>query len=326
MKSVREVRRCRWDGRKIVANDHHGCAEPCALECADTCVLGAAAGLAPIDLTEARTRFEKEATQGVCQTAHYRMPYYVWGEGPPLLFVHGVADSCYSFLLTISRLSAHFRCVAYNLPTGRGDRARVRGWTHDDLVRDVWALQDHLGVERSYLFGSSFGTTVVLKAMAERPERVARGVLQGALAHRPLFPRERWLARLGQFIPGTVGIFRGRERVLKKINGAEFVGRPEEVWRYFIETTAVTPIAIVARQALVLDKVDVRPLLPQIRQPVLLVCGDRDTIVPAHHQDTLLEGLPNAGRVTIQGCAHVPGYTHPEAMAEVVRQFLTPPG
>jgi pimeloyl-ACP methyl ester carboxylesterase len=76
---------------------------------------------------------------------------------------------------------------------------------------------------------------------------------------------------------------------------------------------------------LVLDQVDTRPLLRQIRQPILLVCGERDTVVPGHFQDVLLEGLPNGGRVTIQGCGHVPSYTHPEAFSEVIRQFLTPP-
>jgi pimeloyl-ACP methyl ester carboxylesterase len=281
--------------------------------------------LAPIDLNEARTRFEKEATRGVCPTSHYRMPYYVWGEGPPLVFVHGVADGSFSFLLPVSRLSAHFRCVAYDMPSGLGDRARVRQWTHDDLVRDLWALLDHLGLPQAYLFGSSFGSTVVLTAMARRPERVPRAILQGGFARRPLTTGQRWLASLAQYLPGTVALLRGRERVMRKVNGPEFAGRPEEVWRYFIDRTAVTRLSTLGRQGVVLDGVDVRPLLPGIRQPVLLVCGDRDGVVPAHHQDELLRELPNARRVTLRDCAHVPSYTHPEAMAEVVRQFLTPP-
>jgi pimeloyl-ACP methyl ester carboxylesterase len=284
-----------------------------------------AAALAPVDLNEARLRFEKEATRGVCPTAHYRMPYYVWGEGAPLVFVHGVADGSHSFLMPVSRLSAHFRCVAYDMPSGLGDRARVRGWTHDDLVRDLWTLLDHLNLPQAYLFGSSFGSTVVLKAMAERPERVPRAVLQGGFAHRPLTPGQRWLARAAQYIPGTVGLLRGRERVLRKVNGPAFAGRPDEVWRYFIDRTAGTRIATLARQALVLDRVDLRPILAGVPQPVLLVCGDSDTVVPAAHQDVLLQGLPSAGRVTLKDCGHVPSYTHPETMAEVVRQFLTPP-
>jgi pimeloyl-ACP methyl ester carboxylesterase len=283
------------------------------------------AGLPPIDLAEARARFQKEATHGVCLAAHYRMPYYTWGEGPPLVFVHGVADSNASFLMPVSRLSANFRCIAYNLPTGRGDRARIRRWTHEDLVRDLWTLLDHLGVKQAYLLGSSFGSTIVVAALAQRPDRVPRAILQGGIAYRPLTSRERWIARLGQYIPGTVGIFRGRERVLRKINGEAFVGKPEDVWRYFIDSTAGAVIATVARQALVLNGLDMRPVLPQVRQPVLLVGGDCDTVVPPYHQDVLFEGLPNAGRVTIQGCGHVPSYTHPETLAEVVRQFLTPP-
>lgn len=308
-----------------VANEHHDCGEPCALECAESCAMQSSTALAPIGLADAKTRFEKEATRGVCPTAHYRMPYFVWGEGPPLVFVHGVADGSFSFLMPVSRLSAHFRCIAYDQPSGQGDRANIRRWTHADLVRDLWTLLDHLNLRQAYLFGSSFGSTVVLAAMAERPERIPRAILQGGFAHRPLTSVQRWLVRVGQYIPGTVGLFRGRERVLRKVNGAAFAGRPEEVWRHFIDRTAGTRIATLCRQALVLDRVDLRPLLADVRQPVLLVCGDRDTVVPGEHADELLRGLPNSGRVTLRDCGHVPSYTHPEAMAEVVRQFLTPP-
>ena len=58
---------------------------------------------------------------------------------------------------------------------------------------------------------------------------------------------------------------------------------------------------------------------------MLLVCGDRDTVVPPRHTQMLQAGLPSAGVVVLEGCGHVPSYTHPEAFAEVVRQFLTPP-
>jgi pimeloyl-ACP methyl ester carboxylesterase len=54
------------------------------------------------------------------------------------------------------------------------------------------------------------------------------------------------------------------------------------------------------------------------------VCGERDRVVPAPYAETLLEGLPSAGRVILEGCGHVPSYSHPEVYAEVVRQFLTP--
>src|SRR5207247_249466 len=98
-----------------------------------TCALHPGERVAPIVLAEALARFDREAVQSVCDSGRYRMPYYSWGEGPPLLFVHGVGDSGRSFIQPIARLSAHFRCIAYELPSGHRDGARLRRHSHDDL-------------------------------------------------------------------------------------------------------------------------------------------------------------------------------------------------
>jgi pimeloyl-ACP methyl ester carboxylesterase len=298
------------------------CPEECPLACVETCA--AHPNLPPVDLNDTLARFAREAVQSTCSTGRYRMPYYSWGEGPPLVFVHGVCDSSRSFLMTISRLTPHFRCIAYELPAGRGDGAVLRRYTHDDLVTDFWALLDHLGLRQSYVLASSFGATIAIKALAARPERLPRAILQGGLTHRRLRRAELFLARLGRFLPGTTAWLPGREKVLAAVNRGLFDHRPPEVWRYFIECTARPRVAAFAHQVLWLHSVDVRPLLPQVRQPVLLLCGDRDRVVPPHYEKVLLEGLPSAGRVVIEGCGHVPSYTHPEVFAEIVRQFLTP--
>ncbi|HVS34848.1 MAG TPA: alpha/beta hydrolase [Gemmataceae bacterium] len=302
------------------------CNQPCELACPDVCAMHAAAALPPIDLDDALHRFECEAVQGICATGGYRMPYFIWGDGPPLLFVHGAMDSSRAWIMAISRLSAHFRCLAYDLPNGRDDGARLGRYSHADLVRDLWALLDHLHLDRAYVLGSSFGSTIALTAMRERPDRLPRAVLQGGLALRPLRRLERFLARLGWFLPGTTGRLPLREKVTYKVNGRGFHEKPERLYRFFAETTGRTPVKAFAHQALLLDRVDLRPILPEVRQPVLLFCGDLDVVVRAVHAEILLSGLPNARRVVVEGCGHVPGYSHPEVLAEVVRQFLTPPG
>jgi pimeloyl-ACP methyl ester carboxylesterase len=308
--------------------------DPCESECAATCpgpddpacatCPSHPAPPPPIDLGEALTRFEREAERGVCDTGRYRLPYYTWGAGPPLLFIHGVSDCSLSFVAPIARLSAHFRCIAYDLPNGRQDRAQLGRYRHTDLVADVWAFLDHLKVERSYVLGSSFGATVALQAMHDRPARLPRGVLQGGLAHRPLRRAELWLSRLGRYLPGKVARIPLREKVLRAVNGRQFTGRPPEVWRYFVDCTGRGRIAAFAHQGMLLHGLDLRPILPAVRQPVLLVTGEHDRVVPGPYQEVLLRGLPNAGRAVIAGCGHVPAHTHPELLAEVVRRFLTP--
>src|SRR5579885_275456 len=302
-----------------------GEAHDCGLSCADVCALHPGEQVPPIDFAEARARFEKEAIHGTCNTGRYHMPYYIWGNGPPLLFIHGLSDSCLSFLLPISRLSAHFRCIAYEQPSGHRDAARLRRYTHDHLVADVWALLDHLGVRQSYILGSSFGATIALKAMHDGPERLPRGIVQGGLVYRPLRRAERFLSFWGRFLPGQMAGLPLREKVLLKTAGPTFKELFPDIWQHFLDCSGRPRLSAVAYQAWMLNRLDLRPILPAIRQPVLLICGDQDRVVPRIHEEMLLQGLPNAGRVVLSGCGHVPSYTHPEILAEVVRHFLTPP-
>ena len=305
------------------------CATHCPLagvpNCHDICPAHAPQTLPPLDFDEATARFRREAQHGVCDTGRYRMPYFTWGTGAPLLFIHGVADVPESFIAPISRLSSHFRCIAYNLPGGPGDGAWVSRYTHTDLVSDAWALLNHLGVEQSYVFGSSFGATVALAMMRDQPRRVPRGILQGAVAWRPLRRAEKWITRIARFLPGTMRYLPFRNKILNKVHRPSFAGRADNVYRAFVETTAQTPLRTFGYQARLLDGTDVRPWLADVKQPVLLVCGERDPIIRPAQTEALLQGLPNAGRVVIEDCGHMPYYTHPEVLSEVVRQFLTPP-
>jgi len=255
-----------------------------------------------------------------------RLEVLDWGgSGPPLVFVPGLSDSGLSFVQPIARLADHFRCIALDLPTGRGDGARLRNYRHDDLVKDLFGLLDHLKVSQSYIFGSSFGSTIALRAMHERPERLPRGILQGGFAWRPLAPAEVWLSRLVRYWSARMGSLPGRKKALRRSHFGPFVDRPPEVWDFFLERTGLAPLSAVATHALLLHGVDLRPLLSKIRQPVLLVTGDRDPLVKRWCTEQLLEGLPNARPVEFDGCGHFPMFSHPELLAEVVRDFLTPP-
>jgi pimeloyl-ACP methyl ester carboxylesterase len=306
-------------------HDASPCGQTCGAGEQGSCPALAGCPQGRIALEEALGRFEREAARGVCDTGRCRLRYYSWGGGPPLVFIHGVSDVSRSFVQVISRLSAHFRCVAYDLPSGHGDGARLSRYRHDDLVADLWALLDHLKIERSYVLGSSFGATVALRAMRQRPERLPRGVLQGGLAYRPLRVAERVFAWLFRRLPGPTARLPRRERLLELVHQEPFEGRAPEVWRAYVEWTGQARLRALGHQAGWLHRLDLRPDLPHIRQPVLLVHGDRDSTVPRAHAEMLLAGLPSAGLAVIEGAGHVPYYSHPEALAEVVRQFLTPP-
>src|SRR5262249_49085536 len=158
-------------------------------------------------------------------------------------------------------LAEHFRCIAYDFPRGRGDGARLSGYTHADLVHDFWALLDHLGIGESYVFGSSFGSTIALAARHAQPGGRKRGLLQGGVAHRPLRGAELFLSRLGRFLPGSLRVMPRREAALRRAHFSAFAARSPEHWRRFVTETGSAPIRALAYQALLLQGVDLRPLL-----------------------------------------------------------------
>lgn len=277
-----------------------------------------------IRLRDALRRCEKEAVRGICETGRYRCSYYTWGQGPPLLLIPGMADDALSFVQVAALLSDQFRCTAYDLPAGGGDGARLTRYRHADLVADLFALLDHLQAPQSYLLASSFGSTIALVAMHEQPRRLPRAVLQGGFACRRLTGRELFLARVGRYLPGRQQSFPFRSRRLRRVHHRPFIGREPEIWHFMVTRWGLRSFKAMARQALMLHRLDLRRLLPGIRQPVLLVAGDCDPLVSKESEEELLRGLPNAGRVELSGCGHAPIFSHAEVLAEVVRCFLTP--
>ncbi len=278
------------------------------------------------ELDTALARLAAEGRPGVCVTPRYRLRSVVWGEpgGVPLVFVHGMNDLARSFAPVMARLvDAGVRCVAYDLPNGAGDGANLGMVRHPHFVADLVALLDHLGEPVADLFGSSFGSTIALRTAAAHPDRVRRVVLQGGFARRPLHWSERGLARLGRYWFGVrMGDLPFREREVRRMEGKPFAGLDGAAWRFLSANTAVTPGRACALRTLMLDRLDLRPLLPRVRCPVLMVGGDRDGVVPRWCEAEVEAGVPDVRRVGFAGGGHYPQYTHAAATAAEVFRFL----
>lgn len=268
--------------------------------------------------------FERQAECGRWDNGRYLCRYFIWGKGPTLLFIHGLADDATSFVLPISILKNHFRCITYNLPVGGKDRARLGSYRHDTLVGDALGLLDYLKIGQSYLFGSSFGSTIALGAMEEDPDRFPRAILQGAFAYRPLAISEVMLAQLARYWPGKMRCLPFRQKLLHHLHYHAFRGREPGIWDYFLKRANNPPISAVAWRALLLHYLDLRPRLGGISQPILLVSGDRDPLVERACEQILMDFLPNVSMAEIEQCGHLPYFTHPEILAELILRFLTP--
>jgi len=100
------------------------------------------------------------------------------GEGPDLVFVHGLAASrAFWFAQYALPLSKHFRITLFDL-RGHGYSSRPEtGYDALTMAGDLAALLDELKIERCVLVGHSYGGGVALEYTCAHPERVERLVL-----------------------------------------------------------------------------------------------------------------------------------------------------
>jgi pimeloyl-ACP methyl ester carboxylesterase len=279
------------------------------------------------ELHTALAAFRAEATHGTLDTTRYRMRYFAWGSGPPIVFIHGMADAGEAFVMVMHKLAYRFTCVGYELPDGTTDGSRLARYTHANYTADLLALLDHMKLDSAAVVGSSFGSTIALATVATTPHRITRGVLQNGFIYRPLNRFQRALARLARYWPGWFADWPEiHGAVMRRIERRTLSSVPPEVGDFFLKHGAHTPIRACALRGLAIDRTDLRALLPTIRTPVLLITGDCDSLVPRSCWDEIERSLPGVKRIEIAGCGHYPQYTHPGPMAEAIEQFLASVG
>ena len=73
-----------------------------------------------------------------------------------------------------------------------------------------------------------------------------------------------------------------------------------------------------------LTRLDLRPILREIPTEILLLQGNEDRIVPRRFFDELQAALPHAEGILMPLVGHQPHFTHAEAMAQVIGDWLLP--
>lgn len=72
----------------------------------------------------------------------------------------------------------------------------------------------------------------------------------------------------------------------------------------------------------ILAATDLRAGLPGLRQPVLVIAGERDRLTPAEAGRRMAADLPDARYLVLPGAAHAPFLNHPETFLGAIGPFL----
>lgn len=104
------------------------------------------------------------------------------GEGPPVVFVHGLGGSANVWHGVVGAMSQHHHCVAMDL-RGHGRSDGNGAISIENMAKDVELLIRHLELPTVTLVAHSMGTLVAQYLAQDKPELVSKLVLIGAISH-----------------------------------------------------------------------------------------------------------------------------------------------
>ena len=254
------------------------------------------------------------------------------GDGPPLVLLHGYADSADTWRRALDLLARRGqRALALDMPGfGQAGRLRDDAPILEQLGRFAAAAVEHVG-PGAVMAGNSLGGVVALRA-AQVDELGLAGVVPVAPAGLDM---PRWFSIIE------------RDPIVRTLLAAP-IPLPEIVVRALIGQAYRTlafarpralPGEVVTsftshhrdRETLARYLATGRRMLPElqdcfdlgrIRCPVLLIWGDRDRLVTHRGSERLLAALPDTEYVLLRGCGHCPQVEEPERFVEVLLDFV----
>jgi pimeloyl-ACP methyl ester carboxylesterase len=253
------------------------------------------------------------------------------GDGPPMLFLHGLGGLWQNWLLNIPAFMGTHRCVAPDLPGFGGsemprEKISIRGY-----ARAIDALCDRLEIEDPVVVGNSMGGFVAAELALSFPTRVTRLVLVSAAGlsieyqrRQPLLAGARVLtavsARTGARASGPVV----RRPRLRRVVLQGVVRYPEKLsaaltWE--LVQGADSPGFLPALDAL--TDYSFRDKLEAIEVPTLIVWGRNDMLVPVGDAERFERLIgANARSVIFEDTGHVSMLERPSRFNALVASFV----
>lgn len=242
---------------------------------------------------------------------------------PDLVLIHGWGIGSGIWQPILDGLAAHFRVHCVDLPGYGGSRDCYAGSIQEIADAVVAALPDD--AMQLSVCGWSLGAHVALAAYARHTARIARLVL---VASTPSFvKRVGWPhgvepAMLDAF---SLGLTINPSGLLRKFSALISQGDADAraLTRLIAEVAAHPPPTKVLENGLgLLRDLDLRPLLPKIQKPVLLVHGDNDPLMPLAGARWACDQLPDARLEVFEQTAHAPFLSNPERFIAALADFV----
>jgi len=239
------------------------------------------------------------------------------GCGKPLLLLHGWGGKAASFQPVARDFEAERTVYAVDFPGHGNSPEPPEPWSVTEYTELIRAFVKRMDIAGCDIVAHSFGGRVALLLAATYPDAVGKLVLTGCAGIRPQASGRRTLkSRVYRFLRATADngltrkIFRGRvdkwrEALVQRFGSADYRALKPSMRRTFNRVIAQ----------------DLRPFLPNIQAPTLLIWGTDDRETPIWMGEVMEREIPGAALIRLAGGHFAYLERYPEFLA-IARKFL----
>lgn len=256
------------------------------------------------------------------------------GDGPAVVFVHGLSGSWPNWLEQLPVFAQDHRVIAMDLPGFGHSPMPAERITISLYARILDNLLETLQVSAATVVGNSMGGFVSTELAIAFPQRVERLVLVSAAGvstyrHRNVERIEPYLRRVAPIVAAYTGWTATRSDWMSRRAGLRnlslgFVARhpsrlPAPLAAEQIRG-AGKPGFIQALRANI--DYPIRERLPEIACPTLIVWGAEDRVIPVSDASVFEELIPDSRKVIFEDTGHVAMLERPGAFNELLADFI----
>jgi 3-oxoadipate enol-lactonase/4-carboxymuconolactone decarboxylase len=224
-------------------------------------------------------------------------------DAPTLVLLNSIGSTSEMWRPQLQPLAERLRVITIDT-RGHGESAPAAAGspcTIADLAGEVLDVVEGLSIERVHLAGLSLGGMVGMWLAAHHPHRIDRLALLCTSAYLP--PAQGWLDRAA-----TVREH-GTDAVAKAAIGrwitSELAERDPALNHWLIEMIGSVDDESYAQCCQAIAGMDLRPDLPRITAPTLIIAGEQDPTTPPAHAQVIADGIAGSRLRVLSPAAHL---------------------
>ncbi len=245
-----------------------------------------------------------------------------FGKGKPIVLVHGWAMHTGIWRDFAVALSKSYRVICVDLP-GHGQSEAVADFSLETVAK---ILTDTIDEETSCWLGWSMGAEIVLEVARNYPNRVDKIIL---LAGSPCFiKKDSWSGVdervLDEF---ALSLKSDAEPALSRFLAWQVQGLT--AWKRYLDKLTVKlfeygfpDLNTLLSGLTLLKKMDLRKEFAELKIPIAIILGEKDTLIPRVVGSELQALNPQLELTVINKAGHAPFLSHQDEVVNVVSDFM----